>query len=179
RILTATLTQSTEGHGRPLAFSQWAASILDRSVFQAKHDFIPHGIDTSLFFPRHYRAARNGFGVRLGARNSKGKWLAIPSDAFFIGIVATNQARKDFGLGIRAAAELAKKKDTYLWIHTDVLERHWSLPGLIYDYGIDNERVVITCDMHYTDEQMAWAYSACDVTLGIGNGEGFGYPIFE
>jgi len=33
--------------------------------------------------------------------------------------------------------------------------------------------------MPFTDEQMAWCYSACDVTLGIGMSEGFGYPIFE
>ena len=31
----------------------------------------------------------------------------------------------------------------------------------------------------FTDEQMGWMYAACDVTLGIGLGEGFGYPIFE
>ena len=30
-----------------------------------------------------------------------------------------------------------------------------------------------------SDEQMTWAYSACDVTLGIGLGEGFGFPIAE
>ena len=26
---------------------------------------------------------------------------------------------------------------------------------------------------------MSWLYSACDCTLGIGLGEGFGFPIFE
>lgn len=104
--------------------------------------------------------------------------MTIPSDCLLIGIVATNQARKDFGVGIQAVAELAKNRNVFLWIHTDVLERHWSLPALMYDFGLDTEKTVVTC-AQYTDEQMAWSYSACDVTLGIGNGEGFGYPIFE
>jgi glycosyltransferase involved in cell wall biosynthesis len=33
--------------------------------------------------------------------------------------------------------------------------------------------------MPLDDFRMAKNYSACDVTLGIGLGEGFGYPIFE
>jgi glycosyltransferase involved in cell wall biosynthesis len=32
---------------------------------------------------------------------------------------------------------------------------------------------------YLSDERMAQAYSACNVTLGIGSGEGFGYPLAE
>jgi hypothetical protein len=45
------------------------------------------------------------------------------------------------------------------------------------DYGLHNQAVVTTGRL--TDEQMTWAYSACDVTFGIGLGEGFGFPIYE
>jgi len=54
-----------------------------------------------------------------------------------VGIVATNQARKDFGLGIQAVSELARERKVILWIHTDELERHWSIPALVHDYGFD------------------------------------------
>ena len=38
---------------------------------------------------------------------------------------------------------------------------------------------VMFSNHHLSDEDMAWAYSACDVTLGIGSGGGFEYPLME
>ncbi|MDE2104235.1 MAG: glycosyltransferase, partial [Patescibacteria group bacterium] len=97
---------------------------------------------------------------------------------FLVGIVATNQARKDWNLGIRTCAELIRRGvNLKLWCHTDVLERYWSLPNLITDYGLQ-DKVVIT-NAKFTDEQMARFYSACNVCLSIGLGEGFGYPTYE
>ena len=176
--LTAILGHTIDAYDRVLAYSKWAADILERTLKQPV-EHIPHGIDTSVFYPRHFRSARNGFGERLGARTQKGKWMTIPYDATLIGIVATNQTRKDYGVALQAIAEYKRDKQVILWIHTDELERHWSIPALIYDYGFEHDECVVTCNLGYTDEQMAWAYSACDFTLGIGNGEGFGYPIFE
>ena len=54
-----------------------------------------------------------------------------------------------------------------------MIDRYWSLGNLIVDYGLVG-RAAITVS-RFTDEQLAWMYSACDVTLGIGP-EGFGYP---
>ena len=94
-----------------------------------------------------------------------------------MGIVATNQARKNWQLGIETARILLDRgHDLRLWIHTDVIDRYWSLGNLIVDYGLVG-RAAITIT-RFTDEQLAWMYSACDVTLGIGP-EGFGYPIAE
>jgi len=179
--LTAILKHTIEGYDRVLAYSQWAEDILRRTLWSKPLldglTNLPHGIDTSIFQPRNRELARTGFGERLGARSQTGKWVTIPDSAFFVGIVATNQARKDFGLGIQVVAELAKDRDVWLWIHTDELERHWSIPALLNDFGLMKNTIVTT--VPYTDEQMAWSYSACDVTLGIGAGEGYGYPIFE
>lgn len=178
--LTAILGHTMQAYDRVLGYSSWADKILRRTLTTEgiDLDWLPHGIDTSVFKPRNRSAARHGFGERIGARTLKGKFLSVPDDAFMVGIVATNQIRKDYGLGVQAVAEIAKNRKVLMWIHIDTLERHWSIPALINDFGFSHDSAVVTmADM--TDEEMSWCYSACDVTLGIGQAEGFGYPIFE
>jgi glycosyltransferase involved in cell wall biosynthesis len=180
--LTAILRHTLEGFDRVLAYSKWSADILDRTfaangTVQAPIEHLPHGIDKSMFYPRPRVQARHGFGHRIGAKDRKGRPLSIPDDALFVGIVATNQARKDFGLGVQVVAELAKERNVMLWIHTDILERNWSIPALLNDFGLLDKTVVSVIEL--SDDQMAWCLSACDVTLGVGLGEGFGFPIFE
>lgn len=174
RKLTTILRETLKGYDRVLAYSDWAADIIDIGLPDDAPDTeaLPHGIDTSVFYPRPKPEARKTFFERL-----IGKKHPISDDTYVVGIVATNQARKDFGLGIQTVYHLSKYKNVLLWIHTDTLERNWSLPGLLMDYGLLGKTLMTTGD--YSDETLAWAYSACDVTLGIGLGEGFGYPIFE
>jgi glycosyltransferase involved in cell wall biosynthesis len=100
----------------------------------------------------------------------------LEDDECLVGIVATNQSRKDFGLGLETCSILAQNHNVRLWIHTDSLEGNWSLPSLLVDYGL-LEKTVISLGQ-IPDDAMASAYSACDITLGIGP-EGFGYPLLE
>ena len=173
--LTACLKHTLEAYDRNLAYSKWAQGILKNTGITA--DWLPHGIDTSVFYPRNRHAARHGFGERIKARTAKDKWLSIPDDALMVGIVGTNQLRKDWGLGVQTVAELAKERNVMLWCHIDRPEHNWSIPALLNDFGIAEKTVEST--VPFSDEQMAWNYSACDVTLGIGLGEGFGFAAAE
>jgi glycosyltransferase involved in cell wall biosynthesis len=148
--------------------------VLDYSDFSCRvtgnTEHLPHGIDTSVFKPiPRYRAKRKF--RELG-------FLNLQDDDFLVGIIGTNQARKDWSLGIQTCRKLMERGvHVKIWCHTDSLERYWSLPNLIADYGVQ-DRVVIT-NASFTDEQMAEFYSACDVFLSIGLGEGFGFGQYE
>lgn len=174
--LSVMLKQCLLGYHRILAYSTWARHIIERTLGDDARKrglfSLPHGIDTEVFRPRDRSQSREIFHSALGFKGP-----LIQEDEMVIGIVATNQKRKDFGLGIRAVAEVARQHPVRLFIHTDVLERHWSIPALLMDYGLLQRAIVNTGVV--PDEAMSYIYSACDVTLGIGSGEGFGYPIFE
>ena len=171
--LSVMLREVLRGFDRVLVYSEWAARIVERTIGDGKTiESLPHGIDPKIWHARGKDKARRKFGQLVFDRD-----FTIEPNKFVIGIVATNQARKDYGTAIKAAAEIAKTEDVLIWIHTDVLQRVWSLPALLADYGL-NDRAVVTHGQ-LTDEQMTWAYSACDVTFGIGLGEGFGFPIYE
>lgn len=146
---------------------------LDYSAFSSRitgnKDHLPHGIDTGVFFPRDHKEARLRF-IENG-------FLGLRPDSLLIGIVATNQARKNWHLAIATARILLDRgHDVRVWCHTDVIDRYWSIGNIVTDFELQG-RAAVTIN-RFTDEEMAWMVSACDVTLGIGP-EGFGYPIAE
>jgi glycosyltransferase involved in cell wall biosynthesis len=147
--------------------------VLDYSAFSSKitgnPDHLPHGIDTSVFYPRDHKEARKQL---MG-----GGFIGLKENSLLVGIVATNQARKNWQLGMETVKILLDRgHDVYLWAHTDVLSRHWDMSNLIADYGLQG-RVAVTVS-RFTDEQLSWMYSACDVTLSNAP-EGFGYGPAE
>jgi hypothetical protein len=175
--LSFPLKHTLLGFKRVLLYSEWSRQIALRSGVD-NTEALPHGIDTKVFYPHDHADAKLQFGHRVIDK----PWH-IKEDEFLIGVVATNQHRKDWHLAIQTAAHLRDHyhKKVRLWLHTDALERFWSFATLLYDYGFigrSGDSVFITMN-DLSDEQMAWGYSACDVTLGIGRGEGFGFPLAE
>lgn len=162
-----------EGFDSVLAYSQWGMDIIGDTLPKLNSlDYLPHGIDTSVFKPTDQMKARETFLAGFGGFNGPTISIGEP----LIGIVATNQIRKDWGVAIEAVAQVIKKNGGRLFIQTDQLERHWSIPALLMDHGI-LQNSIVNCSL-VPDKAMALMYSACDLTLGIGP-EGFGYPIFE
>jgi glycosyltransferase involved in cell wall biosynthesis len=161
--LSHRIAQTYKGFDRVIDYSAFSSRVTGNPVY------LPHGIDTKVFYPCDPKQARELF-MQQGFQGLK-------LDSLLVGIVATNQARKNWQLGIETCRVLLDKgHDLRAWCHTDVAERYWSIGNLIVDYGLAG-RAAVTVD-RFTDERLAWMYSACDVTLGIGP-EGFGYPIAE
>lgn len=164
------------GFDRVIAYSEWAKKMIEKTFNEldcARQELtaIPHGIHKSVFHPRQEKDKRGVFRNDLLFTGP-----VLEDYEKIVGIVATNQARKDYGLAFAALAELAKDTPLRIFIHIDELERHWSIPQLLYDYNLMHKTILNTNLI--TDETLAKVYSACDLTLGIGP-EGFGFPIFE
>lgn len=179
--LTYPLAQNLLGFDRILAYGKWGEGVIRRTLGdqEAEKRFLsslPHGIDTKVFYPRDRATSRAFFFSFTGASTLRGERELIKSDEALIGILATNQSRKDFGMALEAVSILSRQRKIRLWIHTDDLERHWSIPALLMDFGLV-DRTIVSLG-HIPDESLAKGYSACDVVLGIAP-EGFGYVHVE
>ena len=182
--LPFTLAQALLGFDRILAYGKWAESVIRESLGREASEgrdlsSVPHGIDSAVFYPRNHVNSKASFFALTGARPVVQQVrTAILEDEPLIGTIATNQARKDWGLWAESCSLfLDRHPKARFWIHTDTLERYWSIPALLVDFGL-LDRTVVSLG-YIDDDHMAQAYSACDLTLGIGAGEGFGYPIAE
>lgn len=163
--LTVKTEVTLQGYDRVLAYTKWAKGLVMKAV-SGGVDWLPHGFNGGVFVPRDKRDGRATLSARLHR------------DDFVIGVVGTNQARKDWGLIAQTCCLLAQRHPHVMfWWHTDLIERHWSFPALLADYGL-GDRMVVTSDSP-NDTVMSYRYSACDLTLAPGLGEGFGYPIVE
>lgn len=164
------------GFDRIIAYSDWERKVIENTFSDedcAKRELIaiPHGIHTNVFHPHLEANKRAVFRSEFGYEGP-----VFEDYEKIIGIVATNQTRKDYGLAIAALAEVAKEIPIRIFIQIDILERNWSIAKLLEDFKLLHRCIVSTSLV--SDEVMARVYSACDLTLGIGP-EGFGFPIFE
>jgi len=175
------------GFDRLLAYGEFGEALLRRSIGDEEADkrhltHLPHGIDCDVFYPYPHNLSRKLFFQHTGAQTMLAmlgvnpEIKPIADDEVLVGAVCTNQSRKNLPLLCKTIAILAKTHKVRLWLHTNELERAFSIPSLLVDYGI-LENSVISLG-YLPDEKMATGYSACDLTIAPGC-EGFGYPGAE
>ena len=158
---------------RILAYTWFGADVIGRSIGKPI-EYLPHGTDEHAFYPMPKENVRR---VEFG-RQILGKQVSLDPGIFLIGVVATNTARKDWGLAFATAAELAKRgKKVGLWCHVERPVGYWDLLTMAKEFGIQSNVLITTNNLSNTN--LAWGYAACDVTLGIGSGEGWGMTMAE
>lgn len=164
---------------RVQAYGRYGAGVLRKTVDSlTKPDeqkrpitYLPHGIETSVFRP--------GVGLAHADEGFQAWTQIVPPRAIKLGCVATNQARKDFGLLFTTLAHLKTRGHTVaLWLHTDKLTRIWDVGELVRTSGLRPHEVCVSTD-EISDLDLAARYGWSDVTIAPALGEGFGYPIVE
>ena len=161
--LSVLSAESLSEYDRVLAYSKFGADTIENTI-GIRPDFIPHGIDMDVFQPRDSKNLR--------------KFLGLNEENILVGCVMTNQARKDWGVWAHTCRRLIDYNPNYrFWAHVDALERCWSIPALIADFGLGDYVRITTNNM--PDIEFSYYYSACDVTFLPSLGEGFGYPLAE
>ena len=151
---------------RVLAYTEYGMRIM-REVRGRSVSALPHGLSIPAFSYDPSVAAQ--LIPRYGAEADR---------AWLMGCVATNQPRKDLHLYFRLLRELRDRGErVYGWLHTDELVKHWAIPELVDQFGVQKWIRVTTGQ--YTDSQLHQLYAACTLTVCVGRGEGFGYPIVE
>jgi glycosyltransferase involved in cell wall biosynthesis len=185
--LTFPIMKTLLGFDRLLAYGPFGEGVIRRTIGDEESDKrhltnLPHGIDGETFYEMQRKLSRRLFLEYTGAQNFfqmighvKGT-APIADDEVLVSILGTNQSRKNFALGIETASILAQKHRIRLHLHIDSLERYWSIPNLLADFGMLDKTVISLGNI--TDSRMATIYSGADLVLGIAP-EGFGYVHCE
>ncbi len=187
--LPSAVVEALQGWDRVLAYNEYGAKLIDQARGAYIHSGIPatphlpHGIDTTVFYPRPRAEARATFLQRIaGAGQPSSPFTPdakIDDDMLLIGIVGTNSERKDWYLGMETCHHLltTHRQNVVLWGHTNTPWKNWDIPALARDFGLSHRLVLTTRNL--SNDDLAWSYSACDATLAIGAGGGWEFPIAE
>jgi glycosyltransferase involved in cell wall biosynthesis len=166
---------------RVWAMSQHGYKLLTEHAGLDNVDYVPHGIDTQVFYPKDRREARKKVGEFLRV-NLEGKFL--------ISYVAANKgrpSRKNFD-GLLQAFSLFSEQhpEAILYLHTDS-QGVWNgenIRLIIRALGIDPAKVIMPDNYLLMTGMIGTAflndlYNATDIYCHPSLGEGFGIPIVE
>lgn len=172
---------------RVLAYGPYGQGVLQKCLAKLKPEhpkvkpsdvqWLPHGIDLSIFRDLG-RESRSEIKreVKSDIDPSGKREIGVGPNDKLLGIIATNNPRKDWGSSFRVMKNLSERDSSWkFWLHTDQLLKGWNIAELGEQHGLQDQ-LFITFQL--TDEDLAKLYSACDVTLGPG-AEGFGFPLVE
>lgn len=139
-------------------------------------DHLPHGINTSTYFPIPKHLAR--------------KYYGFADSDFLILNLNRNQPRKRWDVCIMALAELVSrhpKAPIKLIVATEA-KGAWNLPELyereLRKRGVDltdglKHIVFVDSPQRMTDREVNMLYNVCDIGINCCDGEGFGLCNFE
>lgn len=155
----------------PIAMSRFGQDSARKAGIE--NEFIPHAVDSEIFFPFNKKQARI--------------MVDFPDGKFIIGMVAANKGnRKRFHENMLAFSVFQEKHpDSMLYIHASPGNRGISLEENLSGFAyLNNIKNVVFPDpykylMGYSPLEMNAVYNALDVHVLVSAGEGFCVPMIE
>lgn len=163
---------------RCLAYGRYGARIL-RQTRGAGVSYLPHGIE-----PAAWVVTQESYARAAEVDGEFHRWRSLlPAETCVVGVVATNQPRKDHPAVFEIIRPLEERlrRPVALWIHSDYFTKHWDFGELARIYGTSPGQVFVSIaqTLELQDFALAARYAASRITIAPGLGEGFGYPILE
>lgn len=148
---------------------------------------VPHGVDTSTFYPLPDSTDKAGNVVIPGKLNAKRMVFPNKEDflnSFVVLNANRNQPRKRIDITLKGFAKFAEDKpdNVKLYLHMGVEDMGWNILALADRYHIDH-RLIISANVpmmpQVPDSRLNEIYNACDVGINTSMGEGWGLVSFE
>ena len=144
-------------------------------------DVIPHGVDTSLFFPYHGSTRRERRGY---ARRELFSAMPEITEDFIVFNGNRNQTRKRIDLTLHGFSIFSADKpgDVKLYLHMGIIDRGVNILGLARRYKIEDRLLYTTTSKDHpfvSDQGLNRIYNACDVGVNTACAEGWGLVSFE
>jgi glycosyltransferase involved in cell wall biosynthesis len=161
-------------------FCKWSEEQCRKNNVKCE-EFIPHGVDTKIFYPKPEERRRE-FLESLNPKPNK--------DDFIIGIVAANydrEIRKRFDKmfeGIRIFLDQNPDAKIKVYLHTDVTETQYGVDLISMNKEFGLEKITYMADPYnyvvpITHERMNDVYNSFDILLNCSMREGFGLTPLE
>ena len=164
------ISENLKGAYRVIAMATSGQKLLKDAGIESTP--IYHGVDRAVYKP-------------LGDKAKYKNQLGFDKNDFVIGVVAMNKGRrKNFPDVFEAFKKFHDVHDNArLYLHSDPRRQDgMDLLEMAKTMGISHLTAISDPQVHdigNSDEEMAEMYNGFDVTLSIGAGEGFGFPIIE
>ncbi len=163
------------------------AGKLEEELEFPKISVVPHGVDTSVFYPLPDSVNRVGDVILPGRLSAKRQVFPNEEDflnSFIVLNANRNQPRKRIDLTMKGFAKFAKDKpdNVKLYLHMGVEDLGWNVLALSERFEMDH-RMIISANINtmpsVSDDRLNLIYNASDVGINTSIGEGWGLVSFE
>lgn len=158
----------------PVAYTEYGKSEVKKVAPTLSVQVIPHGIDTSKFYPINAREAKEQF---LGGSIAYEDWIVLNANR--------NQPRKRIDLTIKGFCEFAKNKpdNVKLYLHMELEGAGWRIDRLMSRYEQAHRLYITSTNLSpgnsLSVEMLNLVYNSCDIGISTSGGEGWGLVPFE
>lgn len=163
---------------RGIAYTKFGAKQLALSGYKGQLDVIPHGVDTSVFFPMDKNEVRQTMVDRKLVKN-------LGVDDFIVQVVDRNSQRKRLDLALYGFALWAgnKPSNVKLWYHGALLDEGYDIAQLAEFFGISDRMIYTSKNINPQEgvdiSMVNAAYNAADIKVSTSGGEGWGLTAME